>query len=647
MLHIRAHFALLIVWFLSVGTAFASIEMLALDVPVFEGDMAGHVDYFLDHTNTLDLEAVRAGSERVFQPGANTMAGFGNTDATIWLKLDLVNPSDMAINRVLQLVTNFMPQLDVWLERDGQIRSLLSQNDASTFSTRPVPHPNLVQRFALDPGEQATLWIAYSSRGTTALPIRIIDDETFLSRTWNTALWYLLFYAVTGVMVAISIFAFLVSPHRLFLAYAVYGLTILLYLMHRDGFTFQYFWPNAPGLNGFISLPIGAALAMFSSTFTIAYLGTGQNYRRIHILLVAIVVLTPLLIPGAFVFGESAMKALAAQWVAVVALILLCVGIYAARYEGPELIYFCLGWLGIVTASFIMVARTFGFEISRTLILNAIRFAMVFDALMIGLAVVSRVLAMRRAVNQSLQFGLEALQFNASLVNRLDRLENRYFDTLLQSEEARRLARETAHDIRQPVYALRQSINRLKTARTATEDETSGVKRALGYLEGIVDNLIQEAGLSGKSPAPRVEKPANYPVQNVLDAVQDMFQADAMAKCMRFLVRPTVLETDKNMLALLRIASNLTSNAIRHSNGPVVVIGAVRIRGDYWLCVADRGTGLPKDLARYLRDGIKVTGPATPKGDGLKIIRQIAQENGLEMATGALPNGGTCIACRL
>lgn len=617
-------------------------QVISVEGSIYEDDLIDAVQYIVESGDPLDLDIVRALPPDQFRIMHDPAAGIGTTAHRTWLRLDVANPTDQAQERYLHLVTNFMQKIDVWQLSGDKVTTLLSQDIDAPFSARPIAHPNLLMQLTLEANSQAELLIAFRSHGTTALPIRILTEEDFVAQTWDQALRYLVFYMAVAVMTFVSLLAFVISPRRIFLTYALYSGAVVLYLLHRDGFTFQYFWPNAPLWNSFASLPLGMALPGLAALFSQSYLESRRDFPKIHITLSAVIVLSILPVPGALIFGDSAMKEFASLWTAVVALILLITGIYVLIKRGPRYIPFCMGWFGIVCASGIMVAALMGADVTRNAVLGAIRYAMVFDAAMIGLAVVITVLALRRERDESFEAKYLTLQENLILQERLTQLEDRYLDAHLRSIRNAQLAEATAHDIRQPIYALRHSLSAMRVPGARTRP-IKDVEHQLLYLEGIVEEFVRESGLEAQEES-RIISDEGSEVAEVFDAIHSMFDADAAAKGIDLKIVPTRACTGLELLLLLRVASNLVSNAIRHAKTTRIVVGCRWINGAPWLCVVDQGCGPSSEmLARIAND----TCNESTDGLGLSIVKGIAEDCAASLKLHALPTGGSCFSFEL
>ncbi|MCQ8186341.1 sensor histidine kinase [Parvularcula maris] len=571
-----------------------------------------------------------------FQPIEGPEPEFGFTDDTIWLRLPVANPEPADIERVLWLHTNFMSELSVWKAAGDTTELLLEQGRNSAFSTRPIRLPNLVVPFTLTVGEEAVLLIRYRSDGNSHLPMSIETYEGFVEKHERRGARLFMFYGAGAIFVVVSFAAFVFRRESVFLFYALYALTVILYIMQRDGYAFMLFWPDAPVVNNFISLPLGCALIGFGALFGRALFRTRGRFEVVDRVLLGIAAIslaipfTPLLI------DQSQAKAYAFMWFLIAAVIIMACAVFCWRKVGERTIFFVIGWFGLIIASFATVFINFtDMAGSRQVVLNIMRGALLFDATMMGCALVYGYLQVWRRSEEADLARLE-------LAERLAGLERRYSD-LKEAAEARgqRIA-DATHDIRQPLYALRSSIGNLLSGPRASATELTAVRSSLNYLEELIDNqLTDPASFVSLGRTDSEEHPVNL----ILDAVASMFRSEAEGKNLRFRIVACGGSMKGDPLKLTRIVANLVANAIEYTDVGGVLVGCRQRRGRLGIEVYDTGRGIEaSNLPRLCLSGERgqeddVSEPG--RGRGLAIVRQLAVQEGITVSVRSAADRGT------
>jgi signal transduction histidine kinase len=562
------------------------------------------------------------------------------------LHLPVFNASANSQTRYLLLETNWMESMRVWLSVGEDDRLILDQDQHMPFRTRKIPHQNLVTKFTLEPGQAATLWLRYSSRGSTALPINIETEFSFLQRSQVRASKSMIFFSLMLLFITVAGLSYFLFRYAIFPIYVCYATTVLLYVMHRDGFAFQYLWPSWPDWNAFASLPLGAGLGLFAILFSRQYLSTSKRYPKTDRLLLLCMFLLAGLVPYGMLVDEQGAKQIASLWVFLVAVMLLALGIRSWMDMGRRMIFFVAGWLGVVVASLAMLLGGFlGAEISRETTLDAIRLAMVFDALMLGFAMAERVLQIRKERDVALSRQLEALQDNLDMHERLSRLEARYSDALESARSSGKVLADATHDIRQPLFALRMSLRSIGAEKNS--EQFASAARNLVYLEQLVEEYLEKATSDTSANSRQRAAESSIPVQVVLTAIADMFLDDMQARGKRFRVRPSRTVMNANAMVVTRIVSNFVANALQYSGKGGVLVGVRRRAGKEYIAVYDSGPGMDREtLERVVRRAERgdIDDAAQGKGLGLDIALSLGRQHGLATIAESVPGKGSLFA---
>lgn len=598
-------------------------------------DVTGKVGVFRDTSARVTVqEVIEPGDRFEFRTWPTSEPHFGFTDDAIWLRLRLDNRSGGSETWRLVLSTNFMKELSVWkTSKAGSSSLVLDQRKGSPFSSRIIPHPYLIAPFDVEAGETSELYIRYRSDGNTSMPIRLETEESFAAWAQGLSAKLYVFYGVMAVLIIASIAGWLATQRFVFGAYTAYALCVLLYLAHLDGTTFQYLWPFAPEWNTFASLPIGCAVGFTAAYFVRAYLNVREDHptgNKILWFIMAGCIALPLSVP---LIGESAAKAYSTLWVTAASLVYLGIGIQAVRREPHlRLWFFLAGWAGIVIASLTLTGRDIlNFETGRRDSVDVIRVAMVFDAVMMGLAMAAGITQLKRERDQSLREQYLTAQRNLALHERVNSVESRYAEAAEAAERSGKALADTSHDIRQPLFALRAAMRDLETAQTSSPEQYSTIEKSLSYIEALVNEQLETFVVDRAQETPT--GPTHTQTSSVLNAVEDMFSADANAMGVAFKIVPNQFVAAADHLTLLRIVSNFVSNALSHAQASKVLVGCRKKGNTICFEVHDNGKGLTQDdMQTIMQRGVRGDDSEQGgKGLGLSIAADLARKSNLEI----------------
>lgn len=156
--------------------------------------------------------------------------------------------------------------------------------------------------------------------------------------------------------------------------------------------------------------------------------------------------------------------------------------------------------------------------------------------------------------------------------------------------------RAASHDLQQPLQAAALFLDGVRPGVRAQALTLDQARRALGAARDLVDAMLGHLRLEGGAIRPCWSR---FTAGEVFNRML-LTQADAAAAAgirLSFAGARTPLHADLQLLG--RAVENLVSNAIRHSGGRRVLVGARRRGGQVMIWVIDDGRGLaPEDEAR-------------------------------------------------
>ena len=216
----------------------------------------------------------------------------------------------------------------------------------------------------------------------------------------------------------------------------------------------------------------------------------------------------------------------------------------------------------------------------------------------------------REAVVKAIVASAEADASNRALTEALASLER-------ERDAKTHFIRAASHDLQQPLQAAALFLDGIKPGARAPSTTLNRARQALGAARDLVDAMLDHLRLDGGAVRPEWSR---FPAGEVFDRVlltQGSAAATAGVK-LSFVGRRAQVYADLQLLA--RAVENLVSNAIRHSGGRRVVIGARRRGERVTIWVVDDGRGLAAGDATRLflpfEQGRSV-GPAGGFGLGL------------------------------
>ncbi|HET7225804.1 MAG TPA: ATP-binding protein [Candidatus Eisenbacteria bacterium] len=201
----------------------------------------------------------------------------------------------------------------------------------------------------------------------------------------------------------------------------------------------------------------------------------------------------------------------------------------------------------------------------------------------------------------------------------------------------REVARRLAHEIRNPLTAMRYALHRLqRRAELVPDQEREAVRQSLAALLQELEHLTTMAGQFAQYA--RLPEPHAEPL-DLADVARDAAGLHAPEQVKLELDDgPLPVLGDKLMLS--RAVQNLIVNAREASpDGAPVVVRAARENGAAALEVLDRGSGPPPGLGARVFDPY-VSTKQRGSGLGLSLVRDVVQQHGGRVTLAAREGGG-------
>jgi two-component system, NtrC family, nitrogen regulation sensor histidine kinase NtrY len=250
--------------------------------------------------------------------------------------------------------------------------------------------------------------------------------------------------------------------------------------------------------------------------------------------------------------------------------------------------------------------------------------------------------------NQSLSYGGDSDDEISGLVNEYNTMVNKLEDSKLKLVKLEResawrdMARQIAHDIKNPLTTMKLSMQQLERLSNDPTQAAAYLKRSTGRLIEQIDSLAQTA--SEFAMFANLDKTARSPVEinHLVESVFDLFiEQKEVGLSLELPDEKYIVAADKNHL--LRVLNNLVINAIqaipsdREGN---VKVALLRIGDNAIIRISDNGGGIPHEI----RDRVfepNFTTKTSGSGLGLAICKKIIEAHDGDIRFETKDNEGT------
>lgn len=493
----------------------------------------------------------------------------------------------------------------------------------------------------LAPGEQVTL-LAHVQHGpftTFTLSLRTplaLNDAVFV---WGIGLSAFYAFALCCI---VFFFGFqFAMRNRLGAWNAVLFLAFLALIAFVDGLFFRFAYPNVPQAQSMIGFFILFALSGLGFLVAGAGLPRGSGLARVISAMAALSgagYLLALAQPGpvaiTLAYGLIALMLVANVLVA-----------WHVRHDkiAPNVGVVAVSGFAVAGAVLVIALALWGKSGTWLDAPAALRivFALLLTAVMTALTV--NVMALRRRQLAAVKDRLRAVEAEAERSRELLDAERNYVRAReLASVRQRQLA-TASHDLKQPLFSLRMTFDTIASEMQPAIRER--LKEAFDYLEGLANGYVDSTMPSADQDLISAddETAESYALHVPLATVAQMFEGEALSKGVALRVVASSVETTAPPLVLMRILTNLVSNAIKYTETGGVVVG-VRRAGGPAIFVCDSGPGLdPDEIERFRKPYEKGTASGG-HGLGLSVCFELAERNDMRLTVTSVKGQGTCFA---
>lgn len=604
--------------------------------------IADIVTAYMDGALSGDFEAVTAPATP-YQP--------------IWALTELLNiapdegrPPDTWI---LASDTHGLVALDVFLVRDGgRTEQLLAHDirdpfDPSDFSaTRLSSAP-----VELSAGERALLMVRMTYGATDLVDLSLETPADHQARTFTDGMTLAGFYAFLAS--CILFFAVFSATMRSDVGAAYAGLLALglIFIAYIDILLFRFLYPTHPTWH----LPVGLCLlsALCAAGFATAALSLIRfaTKPRLRRAIQGLAVFSIIGIAMVFVLPPEVMAP--ASYILLVLMLgaHLLAGFQWDMVSGARRPVFrvviLVAFVGLGLLIALALARLGSVDIPMSWAIKAI-YAVIALGTMSGLSV--GLIDLRREHATALQREMVALQKEAETTRELLEAERNYTHARDLADRRRQQLATMSHDIRQPLASLRM------TMETMTRDQSPDIRErlseafdymhdlALGQLE---DSRPDDPSDTASPPPPPETDTEPYALSLILNTVAQMFREEAVSKGLRLRVVASSLPVTVPPLILMRIVSNLVSNAVKYTTEGTVLAGVRRKLDGASIDVLDTGTGMTAEELESFQQAWSQGEASSGHGLGLSICYELAAQRGLDLTVTSTPGKGTVFSLRI
>jgi signal transduction histidine kinase/CheY-like chemotaxis protein len=524
----------------------------------------------------------------------------------IWLRVDLTTASDIARGWLLKTASSFGGKMTLYVVADGELQHRQAVNSYQSFHSRPYPYRELAFPLDLAPGSQIQLLLEVEALEVPIFSLTLLERERFVNAerkdSWLNGI-------MLGMMLALMIYHLIIAGatfEKIYLIYAVYIGSNVVYALIRSGLGYQHLWPDAPWIDAELG-PITYFLpVLLSIVFTVNFLhlpslsrGFTRYFQALLALLVVLVLLRTL--------GVNVGIRYLTLVVLISSLSFIAAGVFAV-------------WRGYAYARFFLLAWTV--------------YCLALVNWLMSLNGAPALYPVQSYNILQLSFLAQILLLSSALAHRIRSLRKAKLEAEADNRAQRNFLARMSHEIRTPLSGV-LGMSELLAERLndpVAINYNSIIRSSGSSLLAIINDILDYSKFSsGKMELERIP----FNILRLTNESIDLFRSQAEKKGIVLCTDidanvPEWLEGDPTRLK--QVMLNFLSNALKFTESGRIVLRISPVKdGDALLevAVSDTGEGIALEEQAKLFEAFAQANSSTSRkyggtGLGLSICKQLA-----------------------
>ncbi|MGV6800433.1 MAG: sensor histidine kinase [bacterium] len=598
--------------------------------------------YYEDTTRQLTIKTIQNKGD-LFSPIDTPYVDFGLTESRIWLHFSLTNEYQTPQKWRIDTGVQYIQEIDIFSISDtGTITHLLHHTEKEPFNQRRIKNMFLMAEVNIAPLEKQDFYIAYRSSNSTYLPIAIGTPQGVVKHHYTT---HFINALLNGALLAFIVFAIAlgaVIKWRLAIGFSLYILSGMLFVLHADGYSFIYLWPNHPEFNEPFNLFFMILMSIFGLSFS-RYLFDFENTNPgiDRFIKGAIIFACILAFLSLFMIKVRPVMIAIYSYAPIGAFLHVLIGIVAIRQKLLGAIPYLIGALFVFSSMvYAALAHTIPGYFNMDATLDYGHITLIVESMAFTIAIVLRLIGIQKERDTALRAELSATQEKLQIADELHKTQEDYITARKLSDQRRAQLTSVSHDLQQPLLALRTGLENIDTK---DEKSVEQMHLAFDYLEKLARDQMQLDEEHSQKGAQGGRE--TFPISAILDNVYQMFLDEARRKGIDLHYKQSTAPFTSDPIVLMRAISNLVSNAVKHTSAGRIDIFVNEQADKPEICIKDSGHGMSEEeLQMALQPNTK--GPhSTGYGLGLAIVQEQLTSIGMQLEITSQKGEGT--ECRI
>ena len=378
-----------------------SAGMIPLD------EQTRHVDV-IKHLQMLDDAALPAAPEQIIggelswsAPGAKSVnMGIGSHEH--WFRFSAANTSDKPLKMLLEIPYASLDYIAIYvIDEHGELVDHHVMGDHFPFHQRPLDHHLFITPIAWPADSQQEVYLHVRTGGAMQLPIALWSKNAFIKHDQSRQLISGVYFGTMLVIMLYNLFLFVGIGDRSYIYYVGFVMSLPLFVSSLQGYSFQYFWPEAVHWN---ERSIGFFLStsvFFGLMFTMDFLGLRKpetpGLLRHGLPVIAALVL--LMMVAVFLAPYTLMLIMVMAGAVIACICAMVVGLYGFLSTERAYRYYLFAWAALLMGGMVLAASKFSLLPQNLFTDNAVQVGSTLLVVLLSFAMAARINDQRHRVH--------------------------------------------------------------------------------------------------------------------------------------------------------------------------------------------------------------------------------------------------------
>ena len=558
--------------------------------------------------STFDWRAV---AEQPISAGQKNPTSIVNVDlygTPLWLRADLrIGELRSQDQWLLNTSNTHGGDITLYLVVNGELLQTSNVTANTRYGDRPYLHPRVHFPLQLPANSDVTLLLKVDHLSLPFLVPSIIVESQLMRTDVVGGIWLGFAFGFLIAMMCYHLVLAAATGDKTYITYSLYVGASMLWIASYSGFTFQYFWPNAPGFQAGASVVLNYLPVFFAIAFAVQFLRLSAVSKKLT----------------RFYYGVTAVMA----------------GLVLLRLVNPELNVVLLSLLvAIAYISFIYagaVALRKGVVFARFYLIAWTIYCLSIVNWMFWLSGLPSILPSYSFYLQIAAFDIQVMLLALALAHRIRSVNQAKIKADADNKAKSEFLARMSHEIRTPLSGI---LGMAELLADRLKDKTNvyytNIIRSSGtsLLTIINDILDYSKFTSGNMELEKIP----FNIQRLAVDSLDIFKVRAAEKNIE-LIADLDLDMPVNLLGdptrIKQVMLNFIGNAIKFTESGQIVLRVEQVKNStdmVKIAVTDSGIGISAQDQENLFKAFSQANAATTReyggtGLGLSICKQLAQ----------------------